>query len=117
MNCFSLMGQALNCMYNDYTLSDKSINIFTFINGTTVHARTLSEAKNIMSYTFSNFKGEYWANEVEENIWEVQYTPVDIPSLYITVEADGGNSAAYNGYAILEKDLKEMKLIRNNLIK
>lgn len=117
MNCFSLMGQALSCMYNEYTLSDKTINTFSFMNGTTVHARSLSEAKSIMSNTFSNFKGQFWANEVEENIWIVQYSPVDLPALYITIEAYGGDSAAYNGYANLEKDLKEMILIENNLIK
>ena len=117
MNCFSLMGQALTCMYNDYALSDKTISTFNFINGTTVHARTLSEAKNIMNNTLNNFKGEFWANEIEENIWEVQYTPVDLPSLYVTIEAHDGKTAAYNGYSNLERDIKNMILIDNKLIK
>ena len=111
MNCFTMMGQTLSAIYYDYTLCDKTINTYNFKYGTTVHARNLIEAKNIMKYTFSNFKGEFWANEIDDELWQVQYCNADLPSLYITVIANTGNIAAYNGYSILEKDMKEMEVI------
>lgn len=113
MNCFSMIGNAISNIYYGYSLNDKNIHTFHFIYGTTVHASDLNQAKSIMKFTHSNFAGNYWANQIDDELWEVQYCDADMPSLYVTVNAETGKDAAYSGYSSLEKDMNEMQLISN----
>lgn len=109
-NCMNSIITAINSDSN----SEKQIITYKFRHGTTVHAPNLNEAKNIMKYTIRRFdktRGQYWANELHDEVWHVQYSTADIPLLYSIIRATSGNAAAYIGYANLHLDMKEMDLI------
>jgi hypothetical protein len=114
INCFSLMKKSLSKLYLEYALNDKSVAKFNFKNGTTVHANDLDDAILIMKKIIKNYNGEFWANEIADNLWEVQFSKADLPQLYVTVHSFTGNQAATIALKHLNNDIDSLDILSIN---
>jgi hypothetical protein len=110
IDCFNIMK---NMIYNhiqplkqniEYSLNDKSVAQFNFKNGTSVHAKSFENAKEIIKKNIVNYNGKYWSNEIMDGVWEVQYTHADLPELYVTINASNGKDAAFKAYQKMTAD-------------
>lgn len=112
-NCFSIMKN--NAWYSfEYLLNDKGTAAFHFQNGTVVHAKDINHAKILMKNTLDSYMsiGKYWANELEYNSWEVQYSTAALPAVSVTVTAITGHEASKKGIESIKNDLDKMDLIK-----
>ena len=64
-----------------------------------------------MKYTYNNTK-YFWASELMEGLWDVQFTLDSFPDLYITANASTGMTAAFIAKQNLYYDMKEKKIIK-----
>jgi hypothetical protein len=111
LDCFAVMKNALAFQF-DYSLHDKGTAAFHFKNGTIVHAKNIGIAKELMQKTLNDYNGDYWATEVEDNIWEVQYSMAAFSAVYVTIYSYSAKESAMNGLKIIENDIKTMEVIK-----
>jgi hypothetical protein len=110
IDCFNIMKKAFYDHIHplkhfiEYSLNDKSVAQFNFKNGTSVHATSFENAKEIIKKNIVNYNGKYWSNEIMDGVWEVQYTQADLPELYVTINASNGKDAALKAYQQMKVD-------------
>ena len=111
LDCFTVMRNALAFQF-DYSLHDKGTAAFHFKNGTIVHAKNIGTAKDLMQKTLNDYNGDYWATEVEDNIWEVQYSMAAFSAVYVTTSSYSAKESAMNGLKIIQEDINTMEIIK-----
>lgn len=112
MNCFSVMKKTLSTFKFEYSLHDKETAAFYFSNGTIVHAKNLENAKYLMQQTLNTTNGNYWASELENNLWEVQYSPAAFSAVSIIVSASSGHEASKIGFKSMLNDCIKLEIIK-----
>jgi hypothetical protein len=108
------MSHAIQNIYDEYLPSDKSITGYHFSNGSIVHSYSLSHVRELLENTLKNYslKQEFWASEVEDGIWEVQFTRARFAKVVITAIGNNGSEAVHNAISNIFEDLNEFTIIR-----
>ena len=112
MSCFSVMKHSLSSFKFEYSLHDKEIAAFYFSNGTIVHAKDLENAKTLMQQTLKSYNGNYWASEMENNLWEVQYSQAAFSAVYVIVSASSGYDASKIALKSILNDFNTLEIIK-----
>ena len=112
LNCFTVMKNTLSSFKFEYSLHDKETAAFHFINGTVVHAKDLSNAKELMENTLHKYNGKYWASETEMNKWEVQFSTAAFSAVYVITNASTGQEASKKALKAITDDLEKLELIK-----
>lgn len=110
-----------NCLYyiinyylnsNTYMIEDINQNKkkWYFKNGTVVTAETITFAELKIINTCLNTKN-YYSSELDNEIWEVQFSTDIFPDVYVIVNAKNGKIAAENAIKCLNEDKDSLEII------
>ena len=94
------MGIATCCMRTRMKEEEKEKEketkcVWYFSNGTVVHgANSVQACRRKMFNTTRGNSITYWANQISDGIYEIQFTPEVFPDVTVLVSACNGNEAA-----------------------
>ena len=112
LDCFTVMKQSFSVNQFEYLLNDKETASFHFSNGTIVHAKDLENAKELMKNTLNNYNGKYWATEIDNNTWEVQYSLAALSAVYVKIDAPSAQEASMKALKSITNDLNALELTK-----
>jgi hypothetical protein len=75
---------------------EKASCVWYFSNGTVVHGANSVQAcrRKMFNTTRAGNSITYWANQISDGIYEIQFTPEVFPDVTVLVSACNGNEAA-----------------------
>jgi len=120
LNCNTMNDYKDNKPTNSFYDSFKDLSIspqtpvlynYYFLNGSVVTATNEKICYDIMLYTYNNTK-YFWASELMEGLWDVQFSPEIFPDVYITASANTGMTAAFIAKQNLYYDMTEKNIIK-----
>lgn len=83
---------------------------WVFSNGTVVVASNIKNAQTIIAKILNN-TNNYYAYNLNDDLWNVQFTNEIFPILYVNVEAINGEKAYIKAIESLKKDLNTLDVI------
>lgn len=88
--------------------------VWYFSNGTVVHGATSLEGcrRKMFTTTQKGNTKNYWANQISDGIYEIQFTPEVFPDITVLVSACNGNEAAKIARCSLASDYGRPSVMR-----
>lgn len=106
------MDSCINLKY----LEEKKIDIVWYLkNGTSVVASTREEIVELLKEEVKNLDF-YWATQITESLWEVQFSKIQNPRVKVMVTANNGKNAGELAKFLINIDYANMEIIDYNVL-
>ena len=105
----------------EYNFSNRAEELFSnqdkikwkFKNGTVVVASSIPNAKNVMIHILKKYSNNYnfYAYNLVDNEWNIQFTNEVFPCLYVNVESLTCEKAVLKATESIKKDINELEVL------